>query len=345
LPARIAIVLLSLCAVGALLFVLFGSVSSGDLYSEYSTLRTDRDGSSALYEALERIQPVKRNFTPLADLHVNGSTVMILNTALGVKAAKTGNDDGPALPFLKTCEALARQGNRVVIALNAEQAEVALGSWHLNMWRKKNADNDDYPLLPLYFDVGPEWTIYRRNKDGADIVERPFGAGSVGVFAAPGAFANGSLREHRDSRLVKWALGDKSPVIFDESHLGSVERGGVMSLIRQFRLQGVLGVVLLCAVLLFWQASFPFPPPAETSTRDDAVLQGPATVEGLQNLLSHHIAPAKLMPACVAEWRHDRGRRVRDEAFGRIEKIAGSAGNPVGQWKEIRQVISEKESA
>jgi hypothetical protein len=322
LPAKIVIALCAVAAVACLAVALLDSSLSGDIYREYSSLRTDRLGASALYEALSSIEPnVTRNYQPLENLRAKNAAVLILNVT------------SPSEALLKACEALAGKGNRLIITFNAAQTDVALKRWNLNI---KRGDHGSH------LEAGPEWKMLPDNEEGPEAIERAFGSGTVAVLASPSPFSNIALRDHRDSAFLSRVLAGTRQIVFDESHLGSTDRGSIMGLARQFRLQGLIGVLLLCAGLFFWQSSVPFPPAPVTTSGKDFSLTGSETGEGLRNLLSRHIAPANLITACVAEWRRDRGRKVPEHQFEKINTIAVSAGSPVRQWKEIRSVLSDK---
>jgi hypothetical protein len=169
---------------------------------------------------------------------------------------------------------------------------------------------------------------------------RDFGKGSITLIGGSLAFTNVALRENRDVSAVNAALGNARRIIFDETHLGTVRTGTVMGLVRQFRLQGVVAVAIVCAFLFIWRSSTPFPPeraPAESERQ----LAAASASEGLLNLLMSHIPPNRIMQACVKEWRVDRGRLVTEDRLARMMAVAESKAAPVEQWRQIRALLDK----
>jgi hypothetical protein len=154
---------------------------------------------------------------------------------------------------------------------------------------------------------------------------------------------NEALREARDTAWLNAVFGDAPRIVFDETHLGSVESGTIMGLARRFRLQGVLAVAIACALLFIWQSSAPFPPERSSPAGDDIRLFAASAGEGLRNLLAHHIPANRLIGACVAEWRKDRGRLAPADQLARLESIAAQKyTHPIAQWREIRATLGGK---
>ena len=338
--AKIAIAFFAALSVACLSYVLSGDYSSGDIYPEYSTLRTDRTGSSALYEALTRAGlTTSRNYIPLASAPIRDADVLLLNVS----------EQELTETWLKTLEALSKKNNRIVIALNPER--------FIMRAREKRSEKADLEKRwgvsvmetgddgPHYFEATPQWKVFRSENGKPVIVEKQFGSGTIALLTNPDPFSNVALREDRDLPLLSWAAGEKNKIVFDESHLGSVQQGTIVGLALQLRLQGLIAVLLTCALLFIWQSSVPFPPGPTSSQAQDFTLIGAGTSEALPNLLARHIARARLMKTCVAEWRRDRGRKAGETKIARIENIAASNAPALRQWEDIRTILGEKESA
>jgi Domain of unknown function (DUF4350) len=107
---------------------------SGDIYPEYSSLRTDPLGTKAFYEALGRLPGVttRRNQTPLRDVARTGPA-----TLLFIGAQPSGSDDAPRA-LVDAFEAVAVEGGRVVLAFYPYGQE----PWHL---RESDEDDKDEP--------------------------------------------------------------------------------------------------------------------------------------------------------------------------------------------------------
>jgi hypothetical protein len=121
-----------------------------------------------------------------------------------------------------------------------------------------------------------------------------------------------------------------------------VQSGTVMGLVRQFRLQGVVAVALICALLFIWRSSAPFPPERAVSEDSSLRLAAASASEGVLNLLTVHISPSRIVQTCVDEWKRDRGRLVSPETLAQVEGVAGRKGDAAVQWREIRAILDKK---
>jgi hypothetical protein len=291
-------------------------------------------GTAALYEALSRTAPaVTRNEIPLRGLTARDSELLILGfQPVQIDAA-----------FIDEIEALAKAGNRVVIALDGSGYIFDLGKineplrskWHLRMADSRPKESGPRANLDFYPDSGSKWV-----RNGAS-VSRQFGTGAVVLIGSSWAFTNASLREDRNISEITAAIGTPARILFDETHLGSVQQGSVMGLINRFRLQGVLAAAIVCALLFVWQSSAPFPPERAVAESDTRLAAASAS-QGLLNLLAHHIPANRLLGACVAEWRRDRGRVVSPDKLAQIESIAAQKAPPLTQWRQIRVLLDRK---
>jgi len=329
------IVTVALAAGGCLWFVLSGQYASGNVYREYSSQRTDRWGTSALYEALGRVgREVSRNEVPLDTSGLKGVEVLII----GLSPSEFTADN------IAEMEGAARNGNRVVVTLDTgawvfdyRKIDDELWSkWKVRIVDTRKIDDDDADVaLRARDEVGFEgW------QGSKSVVSRAFGSGSIVLVGGSWAFTNQALKEDRDMARVEAAVGDSRRVVFDETHLGTTQTGTVMGLVRRFRLQGVLFVVIACALLFIWQSSAPFPP-ERASAKSDVQLAAASASEGLLNLLMVHIPANRIVSACVEEWRKDRGRLVRAEKLARIEDVVAQKAHPVAQWREIRALLNK----
>ena len=153
---------------------------------------------------------------------------------------------------------------------------------------------------------GTGWrTLYTRSA-GAVVVERRIGRGSLVLCADAYALSNEAMGFERRPAYVAALIGPALRAVFDEASLGVVEQPGVMTLVRRYRLHGVLATLLVIGVLFAWLARRPLlPDRAEgqtvpsTGSRD----QG----EALVDLLRRSVPERQLLGVCVAEWRKTSG--------------------------------------
>ena len=337
--------------------------ASGELYPEFSTLRTDRLGTKLLFDSLGKLPgiAVERNFLPMEFLPHDGATLVLL----GVNPMQVNWDD--AL-FLRPVERIASRGNRVVVgmyidpdnplpkqeafdrqeepetrgAIRKSKPETPQAPPIKTMWKVSlKIDSDAKDPHPLYFGQADGWVV--REKAGSKIlaIERDFAKGSVVLMAESADFTNGSAVAMDRLQQVSGALGAYRRIVFDEEHLGLAESGSVIGMARQFRLMGLALGLGLCAALFIWRNASGFPPPA--SSRSVERFSGRTSQAGLLTLLKRHIPPAELAAVCWREWLSTNGRQATPEHRKQAEAIvAGAAGRPVEATREIQALLHAK---
>ena len=92
-------------------------------------------------------------------------------------------------------------------------------------------------------------------------------------------------------------------------------------------LQGFIAVLMVCALLFIWQSSMPFPPQRSVAKERDFELAAASAGEGLRNMLTRHIPPAKIIEVCVKESGRDSIPAISD---------------PVAAWNELRRAKKRK---
>lgn len=310
---------------------------TGDIYPEYSSLRTDPMGTEALFESLQAIPglSVTRNYQPLDQVQPMGATIFYL---------------GVGLPsFLLTDPAdfnkLTSAGARLVIGLlpvldwraGTKPDQFELKPWRVtlalaqpNLKRRSNL---------LYFNPSKDWTIARAASGHAILIERPFGKGSLVLAADSYPMSNQALMFDRDARLLSWFAGPNRHLIFDESHFGVTETGSVAALGRRYHLQAFLAVLLLLAVLFIWKNSMPLVP--QHDSPDPAP---PANRSwGMPHYLLRRAAPPEeLIGACLHEWRKSlpMGPAYSEEKLHRVEEIARTQRDPIKAYQVIGRTLA-----
>ena len=152
---------------------------------------------------------------------------------------------------------------------------------------------------PAHFiDMNPDFkAIYTRGNDVL-VAERTFGKGSIVLLADGYLLSNQAQREARQPEFLLWLLGNNPHVAFEESHLGVVERRGIMSLLRELRLQGFLFGCFVVAFLFAWQRWRPL---ARASTRHEPAPAATVSDSTLLTLLRRCMTPRQALLACVQE--------------------------------------------
>jgi hypothetical protein len=319
-----------LAFLGGLVALFNAYFADGEVYPEYSTLRADPGGSKLLFESLSKLPGVtaQRNFLPLQNLAVSGTTVVLL---------------GLRSPDPDMIEKLSKDGARVVAAFREDwQPEEKESAALFKQWQVRLAvDGNKEHANHLYFRQAEGWSPMESAGAKLVAIERSFGKGSVALLTDSGDFSNQSTAAQDRLNQVAAALGPNSRIVFDESHLGIAESGSVIGLARRFHMMGMAAGLAICAALFIWRNASTFPvgqasPPVQTLT-------GRTSASGLLTLLRKHVPAPNLTAACWREWLAGSRREFSAERVTRAEAIAGSmADRPLEAARRIHSVLHSK---
>ncbi|MDB6112011.1 MAG: hypothetical protein JWR69_3761 [Pedosphaera sp.] len=200
----------------------------------------------------------------------------------------------------------------------------------------------------VFTNLDAAWrTLYTR-KSGAVLIERKFGSGSL-VFSTDSYFlSNEALRKDRQPSLLAWLAGPCQRIVFDEAHLGVVENPGVATLIRKYRLQGMVAALLLLAGLYIWKNSVSLVP-LHADEPVEAYVTGKDSAAGFVNLLRQHVPASQLLNVCLAEWKKSSGRGTFSAAkLGRVQAVIDAENalpakerNAIRAYQTICRVLKE----
>jgi len=330
------LLLVALCVAFAwtLLGVFNAGFEAGGIYPAFSSLRKEPDGTSVLFESVQRLAPAtERSYLPLESVRWSGRTALLL-----------GANPEQLLPASvldqRVVESLARQGNRVVLALTP-------GLWASDKvvqeidkaWGVKIQNDGTEDAREIHFRANPNWTLVLGNRDHADVIERSFGPGSLVLVASSTVFTNSALADSPDTALLVSMIGANGEIVFDEAHLGIVEAGSVMGLVRAFHLQGVLFGLLLPVALFVWKSSTGFPPaPRSGAPRR---IEGRRSFSGLVALLRRNLASADLASACWQEWLKGAPRALTPDRRARVEREIHEVGaQPLAALRNIHDILN-----
>lgn len=365
------LLLLALFAVGiGRLFVL--RFEKGDIYPPYSTLRADPLGAKAWYGALREIGGfnVTRNYRPLHQLPKEGRQVIFY---LGMpRRYFDGESD------LDELDARARAGARVIIALQPENTsfDPAKETADLEKQRKK-ADPKNEEKIPLkrsdlwkikivslekigpattsipglepeisghahvaFSPQHPGWRTLYSTGGKAVIVERTYGLGSIVLCADSWVFSNEALRLERRPQFLARTLGDRTDILFDETHHGVLEDPGIATLARRYRLHAAFAICLLLGILFVWRNAVPFVPP-EPASADTETVSGHDAASGLTNLLRRGISPKQLAATCLTQWRQSQPRPVSATDLETAQAVAAdTAKTPLERYQALCKLLT-----
>lgn len=304
----------------------------GDLYPQWSSLRSDPDGTRVLFDSLAatgRVVTV-RKYKTLAQSPEQSATILFPGYSPGSLLNESAGD-------LDAFEQSARSGNRLVFAMNPgqwsgppkQEADSPLAKkWGVAVDRVPgNADAD----IELYFAKATNWTPDVNEKGRAIVIERAFGSGSIVLAAGSEVFANQNLATDRNSALLIRLIGGKTRVVFDESHLGVQDTGSVLGLVHKYRLDGALCGLLAVAVAFVWSNAVGFPPPEPTRSAPTA---GHDSRGGLAQLLRRQIPPARIIDVCVSEYERTNTRVKLPQPGGETD--------PIEAYRRFQQELTSK---
>ena len=200
----------------------------------------------------------------------------------------------------------------------------------------------------LYFQaVAEPWRVVYAIDGRAVIIERSSGAGTV-VLASDSYFiSNEAMRADRKPALLAWLAGESRRFVFDETHHHIFEQPGIATLLRKYRLHGLIAGLLVLIGLFVWKSAASFLPRDRASEGAGEVIAGRDAYSGFTNLLRRGVRPRELLRVCLAEWR----RSSPQLAHGPAEKLAQfgeaaddsteklSAGELLRRYQEITRTI------
>lgn len=338
----IAIAMLAALAWG-LEQVAFLPIQTGDVYPPFSSLRADPLGAKGLYESLAALPgiTVVRLYKNRQRLESSRDTMFVL----GVDPISWAGVDSKTL---EGYEKLVRDGGRLVIGFLPVRTPAELPKkrpveelWDVSL--RYDPRQNDYSSggvpheTALFFEAGPVW----HDEDG--FIERSFGKGSVVLANDTFVLSNEGLRDARDPEFIVKLAGPATRITFDENHFGVSETGSVTALMRRYRLQGAMMILIIVAALFLWRSASSLLPPRESGdalASAKGAIAGRDSLEGLAALLHRGVPEKQLLDTCFAEWSKSSPRERRSDAI-RAE-IARHASSPVDAYRAASRILTEK---
>jgi len=359
-----------------LIAIVLVPVETGDAYPKYSTLRADPLGSKILYDSLAEIKGlrVERNYKqpPIglmghqaAIFHLGGSGPAWESRSLNeLKQYEAMASSGsrlifgfaPALPALDAnFEVFAKQGKQAKQEIRKPIVRPIIARWGVQFHLRKASAAERATLSSqpresaLYFEPDATWKVIERNRDGQPShVEKRFGNGAVILLADTFVISNEGLKENpKNAALLPQLIGSSTHIIFDENHLGIAETGSIGSMIRRYKLQGSVAILLLLGLLFIWRNATSLLPATRTrqAAGNDAIpFTGRDAQEGLATLLRRSIPAADVSTVCMKEWRRAIPLLppVSESRLAQVEALAQSAGGdqkPAGFYREVQRIL------
>lgn len=368
--AFLALLALLILGVFELLMLRF---ETGDVYSPYSSLRSDPLGAKAYYEGLQ-LQPelqVERRYRPVRKADYSGTALFYLGCAAGAREFRSERLRSPL-------ESVATSGGRLIVGFlpveprvikkevparpgappkpndssakkdEEEEKEPRIEPWGVTIERLTVTEepDEDSPLpraTSLYFsNLSPEWTVVRRLEGRPSIIERKLGKGTLVLVADSYPLSNEGLREARDASLLATLPASFSRIVFDEAHLGTVESGSVMLLARRYHLQGLGAALLLLLGLFLWRNMTSFLPAPAAARTEGELAAGHSAATGLAYLLRRSVPVSNLLSVCESEWKRSLpldSRLRRDRADRVTTALDGMRDLPIKEQSPVRAYL------
>lgn len=373
--------ILAIAMLGALAWgleqVAFTPLQTGEVYPPFSSLRADPMGAKALYESLAALPGVQ-----VDRLYKQRQTLESPRDAMFVLGVDPGGWSRVDAKTLDEYVKLVHDGGRLVIGFlpvrrprvaleSAKETPAVVSLWHIQLAYRNSESDDGAGGIPhktsLYFDTNlsdPEakWRTLASDASDqkAEVVERTFGKGTIVLVADTYPLSNEGLREARDAGLIARIAGSATRITFDENHFGVSETGSVTTLMRRYRLQGAVAILIVAAALFLWRSASSLLPPRAAghaiAPGQDAIA-GRDSLEGLAALLHRGVPEKQLLDACFAEWSKSVSRRAQGSqgapghsdsrtprAIAAIEDEIARQGAraPVDAYRAACRILTEK---
>lgn len=202
--------------------------------------------------------------------------------------------------------------------------------------------------------LGSAWKPIATVEGRPVIMERPYGKGTLVIFADSWFLSNESLAKTRDLGQLLWAVGENPVLVVDETHHGIQENEGVIGMVARYNLHGIIPGVIILFLLVLWRGSSSLVPGAALLASGSAQ---PTTVDGIDaesgvvRLMRNGIPKQEILRQCYLAWaRHPVLRRrfsktdvaaVRDRVVAEESKSAGQR-NIVNAYREIAKSLSRR---
>jgi hypothetical protein len=199
-----------------------------------------------------------------------------------------------------------------------------------------------------YFtDLNDGWSVLYTQKGKPVVIFRKFGQGTIIFSADTYIFSNEAMMSDRYPRLLSWFIGSGKHIYFDESHFGIQKTTGMIDLVNKYRLQGVIAVFFLMAVLYFWKNATPFVPPQYNEDMNTKIIRAERDyLDGLVNLLQRYIPPGDLIKRCIREWEKAsaQGKTSRPSrcSGSELEELAKNYKEPSQMYNSISKKLKER---
>lgn len=193
-----------------------------------------------------------------------------------------------------------------------------------------------------------DWRVIYKTFSGACVLERKIGKGEIVVMGESYLLSNEAMRGDRHADFLIWLMGENRHIVFDETHFGVREQGGVGVLLRRYRLQGVLTALALTGILFVWRNSHSLVPSDNEGEAGNARALR-INQDGYLTLIQRGVSPKRLPLEWCEAWEHSRPRQSPDDErrISEAREIARSYDpkNPMAVFDKITRVLTDKSTS
>ncbi|MCC5843344.1 MAG: hypothetical protein JJU05_03745 [Verrucomicrobia bacterium] len=345
LPGRMGVLLILAAFVWGVFWAFGLQFRGGMTYPPGSTLRADPRGAMILFESLEalpglrsrrlldllhRLEPEPGEVTlvvlnanrdlvrykPLVEFVEAGGRVVLQPRAQSERRRRDEKEENEE----------DKDSARPVRELEDEDKWIALDkslARHLTV-RGRRAGADGVAVRTFPDEGAPAWVDWSSGRvfepggnreDVRVLYATPEGAVVLGVAEGDGEWLlladaapllNQAMFFEPQTEWLLWALGGRDEVVFWEYPMGIRQPRGIMTLIRQYRLTPLLGVMILVFLLWVWRGALPLLPVLPESEEPERRAQ--SRLDGLRDLLKRYVPAESILTRCLEEWRADLPR-------------------------------------
>jgi hypothetical protein len=347
-------------------------LETGDTFPEYSTYRADPKGLKAFYESLLATDQVhvSRRMQSSKILPSGENQVLVL---AGIRADQPTVSEEDSQLF----DHWLATGGRIVFALRPEKNEPARNQ----AAPLENRDETDRPPNITWRSLFRRWgietvpvrethstktdsTLFGKisrwlGRDSFDrftsgwkviavqdgknvIVERAFAHGSLVLLADSYPLSNEALATDRNTVFLLWLMGNRSGVLFDETHLGLSERPGIMTLAQHYGLQGTLLSIVAVLLLFIWKCQYTLVPRTRIA-QEGLTVSGCSSDQAFLNLLRRNVSQKELMSICIKTWL--KTARPTSAQLARLKEFRADPvekKSVVERYNQITTLLNEK---
>jgi hypothetical protein len=345
-------------------------LETGNAFPEYSTYRADPKGLKAFYESLQRLQRIQVSRRLLqSKMLLSGKNQVLIFAGVSPDKWDVSQEDSELFDHW------LESGGRLIFALRPEKV---VGSEQQKVASPQHEDGT-FPIQWLYFvhrwgaaihstdDTVPETirsSLFTRNNrwfgrntfdqlssdwksvavaHGKNvIVDRAVGPGSLVLMADSYPLANESLASDRQTNLLLWLLNNRRGIVFDETHLGVSEPGGIMTLAMRYGLGGAMASIVAVLLLFIWRCQYSLIPKS-CGNQKELTVTGSSSEETFLNLLQLSIPEKDLIGVCTRIWlANAKPTKAQLTFIQRLQSESGQTESVVLQYNRLTTLLNEK---